>query len=71
MSDTCPPRYAEKRAPDCVGKYAPKHLPSVVYTRRLRDLLRRPVLVDGRNLFDPERMRRLGFVYHGIGRRQP
>src|SRR5207249_1336050 len=38
---------------------------------RMRDLLRRPVLVDGRNLFDPERMRRLGFVYHGIGRRQP
>ncbi len=26
------------------------------------------VLVDGRNLYDPEKMRRLGFRYHGIGR---
>jgi UDPglucose 6-dehydrogenase len=30
--------------------------------------LRRPVVVDGRNLYDPDRMRRLGFRYFGIGR---
>jgi UDPglucose 6-dehydrogenase len=35
---------------------------------RLKALLRRPLLVDGRNLFDPERMRALGFEYEGIGR---
>ncbi|HEV8191541.1 MAG TPA: UDP-glucose/GDP-mannose dehydrogenase family protein [Ktedonobacterales bacterium] len=29
---------------------------------------RGPVLVDGRNLYDPAEMRRLGFRYHGIGR---
>jgi UDPglucose 6-dehydrogenase len=27
-----------------------------------------PVIFDGRNLFDPERMKTLGFVYQGIGR---
>jgi UDPglucose 6-dehydrogenase len=36
---------------------------------RLRALMRRPVVFDGRNLWEPERMRRLGFEYHSIGRR--
>ena len=35
---------------------------------RIRKQLRRPLLVDGRNLYDPERMKALGFEYHGIGR---
>ena len=30
--------------------------------------MRTRVVVDGRNLLDPEEMRRLGFVYEGIGR---
>jgi UDPglucose 6-dehydrogenase len=30
--------------------------------------MRRPLLVDGRNMLDPERMRAAGFVYEGIGR---
>jgi UDPglucose 6-dehydrogenase len=36
---------------------------------RLRGVMRRPVVFDGRNLWEPERMRRLGFEYHSIGRR--
>ncbi len=36
---------------------------------RIRAALRRPVIVDGRNLYEPERMRRLGFEYHSIGRK--
>ena len=35
---------------------------------RLKRSMRRPVLVDGRNLYDPQAMRELGFVYRGIGR---
>ncbi|MEP7325163.1 MAG: UDP-glucose/GDP-mannose dehydrogenase family protein [Gemmatimonadota bacterium] len=38
---------------------------------RLKANLKRPLIVDGRNLFDPERMKADGFDYHGIGRRQP
>jgi UDPglucose 6-dehydrogenase len=36
---------------------------------RLRSVMRQPVIFDGRNLWEPERMRRLGFAYHSIGRR--
>lgn len=35
---------------------------------RLRQAMRRPVLVDGRNLWDPDRLRALGFTYLGVGR---
>ena len=35
---------------------------------RLRRSMRRPVLIDGRNIYDPVRMRSIGFVYRGIGR---
>ncbi|HEX5386214.1 MAG TPA: UDP-glucose/GDP-mannose dehydrogenase family protein [Gemmatimonadales bacterium] len=38
---------------------------------RIKALLRRPLVIDGRNLYEPERMAALGFEYHGIGRRTP
>jgi UDPglucose 6-dehydrogenase len=34
---------------------------------RVRDSMVRPVLVDGRNLYEPEKMARLGILYRGIG----
>jgi len=34
----------------------------------MHGLLRRPVLVDMRNVYDPQEMRRLGFQYTGVGR---
>jgi len=36
---------------------------------RVRQVMRRPVIFDGRNVWEPERMRRLGFEYHSIGRK--
>jgi UDPglucose 6-dehydrogenase len=35
---------------------------------RIKQLMRRPVIVDGRNIYDPAAMRSLGFTYRGIGR---
>ena len=35
---------------------------------RLKKLLRQPLVIDGRNLYDPTRMNALGFRYVGVGR---
>ena len=35
---------------------------------RIRAAMRTPTLFDGRNLWEPETVRAMGFVYHGIGR---
>lgn len=35
---------------------------------QVRELMARPIVVDGRNIYEPTRMRALGFRYRGIGR---
>ncbi len=35
---------------------------------RMRERMRTPVVFDGRNLFNPQRMREAGFTYYSIGR---
>jgi UDPglucose 6-dehydrogenase len=35
---------------------------------RVRDSMHQPVLLDGRNIYQPELMRNLGFTYYGVGR---
>jgi UDPglucose 6-dehydrogenase len=35
----------------------------------MKSLMRQPVIFDGRNIFDPRKMRERGFLYHSIGRR--
>jgi UDPglucose 6-dehydrogenase len=37
-------------------------------TAELRDAMRRPLIVDGRNFLDPDVARAAGFTYEGIGR---
>ncbi|NDJ79000.1 MAG: UDP-glucose/GDP-mannose dehydrogenase family protein [Chloroflexi bacterium] len=36
--------------------------------QRIKTAMKTPVLIDGRNLYEPEDMRALGFQYRGIGR---
>jgi UDPglucose 6-dehydrogenase len=36
---------------------------------RMKTLMRRPAIFDGRNIYKPEHLRELGFHYEGIGRR--
>jgi UDPglucose 6-dehydrogenase len=39
--------------------------------KRIKRLMRQPVIVDGRNLYDPKTVRRLGFRYSAVGRGEP
>jgi len=36
--------------------------------RRIKELMRRPALFDGRNIWEPEILREMGFHYACIGR---
>lgn len=35
---------------------------------KIKKLLKHPIIVDGRNIFDPKKMKAMGFIYKGIGR---
>jgi UDPglucose 6-dehydrogenase len=35
---------------------------------RIKGLMKRAIIVDGRNLYDPSRMKGMGFEYRGVGR---
>jgi UDPglucose 6-dehydrogenase len=40
-------------------------------TAKTREAMANPLIIDGRNLLDPEETRRAGFAYEGIGRPLP
>ncbi len=35
---------------------------------KIKESLRRPILVDLRNVYEPEKVKALGFSYYGVGR---
>lgn len=35
---------------------------------KVRSMLSSPIIIDGRNMFEPKKMEKLGFVYHSVGR---
>jgi UDPglucose 6-dehydrogenase len=35
---------------------------------RIKDLLKSPIFIDLRNVYDPAHMKQLGFIYTGVGR---
>ncbi len=36
--------------------------------QKVKQLMRQAIIVDGRNIYDPESIRKLGFIYQGVGR---
>jgi UDPglucose 6-dehydrogenase len=37
--------------------------------KRIKKEMKQPVIIDGRNIYDPSEMKKLGFKYTGMGRR--
>jgi len=36
--------------------------------KKVKRLLNQPIIIDGRNIFEPKKMEKLGFIYKSIGR---
>ncbi len=64
----CKDPYDAARGADCLAILTEWNEFKELDFKRLKKLLRQPLIVDGRNIYDPERLRRLGFRYIGMGR---
>jgi len=64
----CPDAYEVARDSDALVVVTEwnefRHLDMV----RIKALMRQPVLIDGRNIYDPQQVGQLGFIYRGVGR---
>ena len=64
----CQDPYDAARGADCLAVLTEWNEFKELDFKRLKKLLRQPLVIDGRNIYDPKRMRALGFRYLGIGR---
>ena len=66
----CPDAYAVARSADCLLIATEWDEFKELDFSRIKKLLKRPLIIDGRNLYEPERMGKLGFSYISIGRKK-
>ncbi len=64
----CKDPYEAARGADCLAVVTEWNEFKELDFGRIKKLLRRPLLLDGRNIYEPEQMRKLGFTYVGVGR---
>ncbi len=64
----CRNPYEAARGADCLAILTEWNEFKELDFARLKKLMRQPLIVDGRNIYDPARMRQLGFRYVGVGR---
>ena len=67
----CKDPYEAARGADCLAVLTEWNEFKELDFKRLKKLLRQPLVVDGRNIYEPKRMRTLGFRYVSIGRTEP
>ncbi len=65
----CRDPYEVARGADCLAILTEWNEFKELDFKRIKKLLRQPLIVDGRNIYDPQRLCALGFRYIGVGRR--
>jgi UDPglucose 6-dehydrogenase len=67
-AEFCGDAYTAAKGSDCLLVVTEWNEFKELDFKRIRALMRHPVLIDGRNIYDPSEMKRLGFRYVGMGR---
>ena len=65
----CKDAYSVARDSDCLLLATEWNEFKELDFKKIKRLMRQPILVDGRNIYDPAEMKKLGFTYVGIGRK--
>ncbi len=61
--------YAAVAGADCLVVFTEWNEFKEMDLARVKSAMRTPVIVDGRNIFDPQKVKALGFKYRGVGRK--
>jgi len=60
--------YAAIRNADCIAAVTDWPIFRELDFRRVKRSMKQPIVIDGRNMFDPAALKKLGFKYKGMGR---
>jgi UDPglucose 6-dehydrogenase len=64
----CKTPYDAVKGADCMVVLTEWDEVKGVNLEKIKKLLKHPIVIDGRNIFDPAAMEKLGFVYRSMGR---
>ena len=64
----CKDPYEAARGADCLVVVTEWNEFKELDFAKVKKLLKRPLVVDCRNIYDPEAMKKMGFTYVGVGR---
>jgi UDPglucose 6-dehydrogenase len=64
----CRNSYDAVRGADCLVMVTEWNEFKELDLKKIKKLLRQPVIIDGRNIYEPKKMKELGFKYYSIGR---
>ncbi len=64
----CKDAYATAKGVDAIALLTEWDVFKELDLEKIKGLMRQPVFFDGRNVFEPEKMVAMGFIYKGIGR---
>lgn len=64
-----PNAYEAAKDADCVVLMTEWNEFKEVDWKKLKGIMKQPVIIDGRNIYDPAKLKELGFKYVGMGRR--
>ena len=65
----CNDAYTAAKGSDCLVIITEWNEFKKLNLKKVKRLLRRPIIIDGRNIYDPKKMKKVGFKYTGIGRK--